>query len=621
MQFLISSLIMLILSFLQNEGTGCIVGNAWIGGEIISDVIASIPGTDISALADSTGTYVLSDLVPGIYSILVHHTPGGRMIFVAEQDSIEVVADDTTYADVFYRILSSYPNANRPFYYRTIRLRIINPEERSLDGLLVHTNLSRIPVDRIEPDLFSIGVEGYLSCIYWSLPWMGEQEIAIRDCPATRRYPVNLVAETSIATPWAETLPLFSNVIMDGYPLALADSIYDEWFSENYQLSHTTIDPTNSAYSSRDSDYLESSVVLNNDNSWELLSVFQDEIVTFNSDSSISRMQIVPDGAACSISPSGNYVLICSTTQRKLSWFLINTYSKEIIQIDPFPELLPEEELNYFGEATMVITPRRDLRVSDDGSILGVYDKEIRTYYPNGEQNLFINFLDLGNMERGWINVDYSDNYENWVLLYAYDSKILLVGNNNSFETIDTDGIDIDRYTSVAISPSGRLLALTGRAGGFSLYNTETGLLTVLEACDKINSLIFSQDDGKLAYIVYDQTGNTTCKIYDIANEVSLQNSFPAFTLRYVAGPVCLSNEGWLLMSLAGRSERGNGYTGSRSALMNPDGEVVWLGHHVTHSSRSVSAISKINTLFPDEFSCILSDGYLIHFLEFTEVE
>jgi|GEM_PF-5478630 len=618
---LISWLVILSVSLFQNEGTGCIAGTAWRRSETVSDVTVLILGTDISVDTDSTGTYVLSGLDSGIYSIQAVHSLHGPMMYYEERDSIEVVAGDTTYADLFDRARHYYPDEYRPYYYRTISLRIANPEERSLDGFVAHTSTSRIPVDRVEPDLFTIGVSGIFSTFYWSLPWMGEQQITIRDCPATRRYPVNLVAKPNITTQWAEILPLFSSVDTDGYPLALADLVYDEWCSENYRLIHTAIDPAGDGYSSSGSVYIKSSVALNNDNSWKMVSVFQDEIVTLNSDSSISRMQVIPDGSGCSISPSGKYVLFYSSNRNSTSWFLCNTQSEEIIQIDLFPELLPDDEVNYYGEATMVITPKRDMRVSNDGSILGVYDREIRTYYPSGQQNLFVNFQDLGNMERGWVHVGYSDNCENWVLLYAYSDKILLTGNNSTFETIDTEGIDAGRYTGVGISPSGRLLALTGRAGGFSLYNTETGLLTVLEDCDKTSISVFSPDDSKLAYVVYDQTGNTTCKVYNIANEVSLQNSFPVYSLRYVAEPVCLSNEGWLLMSLAGRAERGNRSTVSRYALMNPGGEIVWLGHHVTYSSRRVAGIYKINTLLPGEFSCVLSDGCLIHFLDFTEVE
>ena len=618
---LIFVLVILSVSLFQNEGTGCIAGTAWRVSEIVSDVTVSIPGTDISVDTDSTGTYVLSGLDSGIYSIQAVHRVYGPGMYYEERDGIEVVAGDTTYADVFCRIIYHYPSDNRPYYYRTISLRIANPDERSLNGLVVYTNSSRIPVDRVEPDLFIVSVCGILSTFYWSLPWMGEQQITIRDCPATRRYPVNLVAKSSIAPPWAEVLPLFSSVDTDGYPLALADSVYDEWCSENYRLSHTTIDPAGDGYSSSGSVYIASSVALNNDNSWKMVSVFQDEIVTLNSDSSTSRMQVIPDGAGCSISPSGKYVLLCSSSFSGKLRFLCNTQSGEFIQIDLFPELLPDDEVYYFGEATIDYTPKRDLQVSDDGSVLGVYDREIRTYYPSGQQNLFVNFRDLGNLESEWIHIDYSDNHENWVLLYAYSDKILLTGNNSTFETIDTEGIDVDRYTDVAISPSGSLLALTGRAGGFFLYNTETGLITVLEDCDKTSYSVFSQDGSKLACIVYDQTGNTTCKVYNIANEVSLQNSFPAYSLRYTGRPVCLSNEGWLLMLLAGRSERRRGSTGSRYVLMNPDGEIVWLGHHVAHSLRSVTGIHKINTLLPGEFSCVLSDGCLIHFLEFTEVE
>ncbi len=608
---------MLILNVSQNEGRGCIIGNAWFNDAIMPNIGASIIDTDISVVADSNGTYVFDNLEPGFYSIKVYDVRS-EMLFCKERDNIEVVPGDTTYADIFSRILRDNPNDNIPYVYRSILLQIDNPEGHSLDGFLAYNGYNRIPTERIDSNLYSIGIVGQFSGFKWSLPWMGEQQVTIRDCPATRRYPVNILAKTSTSTPWAEALPLYSNTNMDEYPLALADSIYDEWCIDNYDLSHTTIDPRREGCST-DSKYIKSSVVLNNDNSWELISVFQDEIVLINSDSSVRRMKIDPEVAGCSISPSGKHVIVCNIVRGIRTWFLVNTESREITQIDPFPELTLEEEGGYFGEATIAITPRRDLRICDDGSILGVYDREIRTYAPNGEQNQFINFRDFGNFERGWIKIDYSDNNENWILLYAYDEKILIQGNNDSVEVIDTEDMDLDGYTGVIISSSGRFLAFTGRAGGLTLYDTENGKSIILERLNTVSSLLFSLDDSKFAYLVDDSQGNMTCKIYSIANEISLHNSFPSYSLRYVAAPKHLTNEGWLMMTLGGR--RVNGNTGSRSAIVNSEGKMVWLGHHETSLARGASRINTMNTSSSDNFSGIISDGYLVHFLEFTEVD
>lgn len=541
---------------------------------------------------DSLGRFFFGELEPGYYSV----TNLNSSVFFGNytRDSVQVIAGDTTYLDMrIMDVSSEYPP---PFSWEMqdrgewieLLFEVSVPEDRCTDGLIVYSDGSRCPVDPLENGLYSILVPPDFKIFIWSLPWLGTQRTRIRDCRQVREYPVCLEADTSHQFLWQEVATFYSPALDDRFILSQADQTMNEWTSPEWNVRHEIVDPrlwgdqhlVRSGVMGSTIRFLDDEV-----ESWELTLVYCNKYVVICEETPGIAVSLHPTMRTVDISPSGIFALLRPLVREFPDhdyWLLLNTRTGERSTFDPFPEMFPAEEQGYFRPTSgMVFRPQRDFFLSDDGTVVGRFDEELRTYDKFGHQNMLLYDRDIAFFQSSSSPFIFNTSPDNdgWSLLLSTENGTrLITGDVADFSEWTIDSESLGPCCRLALSNSCRSVAISGRYGDLMMYNTISESLDSLRTDGSVNDMILSGDGRLIGYTsgVYGCFLDFWCYVRDASSiDSDPYLSFPGFSLHWHYPVIqCLADTGWLLLTI---SARDSSRRYSRFALISNTGELVWL--------------------------------------------
>ncbi len=619
MMYLQLVLILLISDEFVSDSTGCIMGRYWRDGEQRIEYTSRLASEGLTVESDSNGIFVFPHLVPGIYRVS------------DSQNRVEVVAGDTTYADI-----ASHEGFNNQVLRNELQFRINTEEEISLNGFVIYGGTDRyrrLPYSIASDGIISVRVPVVIRNFIWSLPKFPEQRFALRDCPAVRQGVNELYLSSDIQPPWQEELQLLQSLDVAGYPLALSDSEMYEFTADGGSIYHFVRSPVNCMNLPHRHG---TSISVNANLEKRMVSLCLSIINLVNTNYEIDSYRLERFESMWT-SPSGEHALLVFREFEEwhhyhYSWLYMNTITGESRQIDLFPELEPGEEtgiLRYSSDGYVGVSAW--IYIADDGSIIAKYRDNgstfagsrdnLRTYSPEGEQMQNIDLLNFN-----CTKLVFSEDCTTWAYMYNEEDKtIVLIGDSDSFSRLNTGSLN--RGLGLDISPHANYLVLYGRANGLWLYDLRTEETNQIFSSGRVlrNSVVFSPDESKIACKVignyqipngeFSVDGISSCTVFDLTTSAyDTVVSFPDYSLVYTGVPIALADDGCcVMMSLC---ERGNHYINRiRVALVDDNAELVWLSHYIDTNTSAGSRFGNWGKIFAGGKICIYGDGDQIHYL------
>ncbi len=624
-----------------SESTGCIEGIIRYRNYVCVEVEIYLENTDFHTLTDSTGYFFLANVYPGVYNLF---SPAMQWSDLSSDGrSVTVVAGDTTIANVICTSMMvgaenySYP-LERDVWWETVELhfKLDVPSHRSCDGFYIFADASICPVERINEDEYVVEVPPHYGEFSWSLPWLGERELNLRDSRTTRESTIILDASEGLAPAWASNSMLLSPLDEQRFPLAKADVTIDEWSSPEWNVEHAIIDPRLwGDHQLRRSGLKAHLMTFRNDEteSWLITMFFHDGYIILEENGSETTEQLDFDIMAARISANCEYALLNtgqSDDSMQSPYIVMNMETGETRGFDPFPGMNYEEEGDYFGPAsgsTIIVRPVRDFRMSDTGCILGHFDAEIRTYDNTGEQIQEIYVKDYVGSDYPRMQFLTTKDGMHWgALLNSLNHEsVLLLGGVFDFAIYDElDPSALDRSTRMQLSDSSSFLSLTNRYGSFNVLDLRNGNLSAFPFSGScISPLLFSPDGKKIASAIFEDglsVGEYCCFIGNTDNMADEGVAFQGFSLHWsTAVPVALNNNGWVMVRFEERNAF-NYNSRHRYAILDQAGKLVWLSHYIICKPNAASEpflMFEVSSQHLNRFA--YCDGELVHILTFIQ--
>lgn len=631
---LLCMLVTICTSSMGTNATGCIEGIIRSRYHRYADTEILLEDTSYSTFTDSSGYFILTDLGPGTYSL---YSPVMRMNGFEEKDVI-VIAGDTTFANIICTMegLDSYSySLERDEWWEPIELhfKILLPPDMGCDGFRIFAEGSTCPVVRIDDDEYTIEVPPDFGKFTWSLPWLGERSLTLRDCRGTREGPIVLEAEPASNPPWFGECSLLAPLDPVRFPLVQTDLTIDEWESSEWEVDHDIVDPRLwGRQNLKRSGLIAFRMIFGTGESepWLLTMIYHDRYIILPENGSGICKTLDFTVTSARLSPSGKYALLrIADTDDLLTtpYLIMNTRTGVYRSFDPFPEMSFDEEQNYFRPASAtIIRPVRSFYISDDGCVIGRFDEELRTYDETGEQVLVLYIMDYVGSYYPSMSFDVEADGEHWaILLKSLKSEpILFLGGIFGYSECDLDTIPLEMHSGIELSGSGSVIALRERNGSFKVLNLDTGELTSFPFSGHcIGSPVFSRDGNLIACAIGDHgipEGDYCCFIGHTDNLAEDVISFPGFTLHWRSPyPAVITDDGWLLLKLEERIGYNNRY---RYAILDPGGNLVWMSHCLIKKHSYICyPFPGFETSSPTLNRFAYCDGELIHILTFKRVE
>ncbi len=616
--------------------TGCIEGIIRSRYHRYADIEILLEKTSYSTFTDSSGYFILTDVDPGtyiLYSPVLGMTTTGN-----NKKNVIVVAGDTAFANIIYTMegLDSYSySLELDEWWEPIELhfKLLAPPDRSCAGFRIFAEGSPCPIVIIDDDEYTVEVPPDFGEFTWSLPWLGERSLTLRDCRSTREGPVVLEAEPGSDPPWFGECSLLTPLDNLRFPLAQADYTIDEWESSEWEVEHNIVDPRLwGRQNLKRSGLIAFRMIFGTDDSepWLLTMIYHEGYVILPEYGSGIYRTLDFTVTSARLSPSGKYALLKIADSNNFlttPYLIMNTRTGIYRSFDPFPEMSFEEEQRYFRPASATIVhPVRTFFISDDGCVIGRFDEELRTYDETGEQIFVLYIKDYVGSYYPSMSFDVAADGEHWaILLKSLKSEpILLLGGIHEYSVCDLDTVPMEMHSRIELSGSGSVIALIDRNGSFRILNLDTGELAPFPFSGYcVNSPIFSNDGDLISCAIGDNgipEGDYCCFIGHTDNLAEDIISFPGFTLHWRSPyPAAITNEGWLLLKLEERIGYNNRY---RYAILDPSGNLVWMSHCLIRKHGYISyPFPGFVVSSPTLNRFAYCDGELIHILTFKRAE
>lgn len=633
-------IVMIICSPLRGyESAGCIEGIIRYRNYVCNEVEIYLEDTDFHTLTDSSGYFFLENINPGVYNLF---SPAMQWSDLSSDGrSVSVVAGDTTIANVICTSMMvgaenySY-SLERDIWWEPVELhfKLDVPPQRSCDGFYIFADYSICPVERVDEDEYVVEVPPHYGEFTWSLPWLGERELYLRDCRTTRESTIILETVEGLTPAWTTNSMLLNPLEEQIFPLAKADVTIDEWSSPELNVEHTIIDPRLwGDQQLRMSGLKTHLMTFRNDEteSWLLTMFFHDGYVVLEENGSATFEPLEFTVRSARISLNGKYALL-NIAQRDDSqqspYIVINMETGEIRGFDPFPGMNYEEEGDYFGPAsgsTVIVRPVRDFRMSNTGCILGHFDAEIRTYDDTGELIQEIYVKDYVGSDYPQVHFVATKDGLHWSALMnsLNHEPVLLLGGVFDFAIYDElDPSALDRSTRMQLSDNNSYLSLSNRYGSFRILDLRTGVLSPFPFSGScIVHPLFSPDGKKITSALFEDglpVGEYCCFIGNTDKMAEEGVSFPGFSLHwFTALPVAINNNGWILVRFEERTAYNPRY---RYTIFDQVGELVWMSHYIIGKPNATSEpfpMFEVSSQHLNRFA--YCDRELVHILTFTQ--
>ncbi|MGM0626704.1 MAG: carboxypeptidase-like regulatory domain-containing protein [Candidatus Fermentibacterota bacterium] len=600
-------------------------GTGWIRGRFFTrygpcrEAEVGLYGTGHSTVTDSLGRFLLGDVPAGTCSL---YSQTYRFL-----RRVDVVAGDTTIANMAY----DYPTEETVEWWDPIRVefRLDVPPGLGCDGLMLFADGSLRPADRTGPCSYSVRMPPDFCEISWSLPWLGERTRRLRDCKAVREGPVVLRADTALAPAWLDSSPFLAPLDEEEYPLAIADREPDEWVSPEWAVETIVLDAREWTQwlPFRALRFLFED---GGEERWRAVAVHPDGYVVAGEEGTVRREDLDVGVPAAWLSPRGERALlrVRPVLEEGAAYAILDTGSGRMRPFDPFPELTVSEEGLYEGPGgnTVITRPARRFRVYDSGRVLGRYDHELRGYDASGRQTLQFVPNERSAPYEATVRCDMADGVERWALLLtSRDMGPLLFGGDteHAYSYPSVRGGIVSTSRPVLSRDATRIACLNGRHAlvTASMDEWDTGIFPY--AGSMCEDPVFSPDGALLAGVVEESHGPTMepcCFVCSTAAPQRIVTSFPAFTVHWSgARPLELTDDGLLMVRMG---KRGNGISGRRYAILDADGEPVWMSHYTAgHPGRAARPVPRFAVSSPSGSRFAYSDGRFIRVLTLERKE
>lgn len=633
----ISVLILLFcVSFLYDS---CVISTGSIEGYLVSAAFGPISGSEIklldtefSTLTDSTGYFCFTGVPPGEYDLHAaamnwHYSPYGL------SRKVIAIAGDTSIANVLLsERRSEYfrPPIERDIFWEPLNLHfnISVPEGRSSDGFWItsHSSISSMcRVIRVDEDAFSVEVSPDCGEFTWSLPWMGERRVYVRDSRTTRNSLIELDALPVVEPQWiAESFPM-SPLDEERFPLAVLDYTADEWVSEDFIVEHDVIDPRRYgdekllSYGLVTQDFYFPSQV---NEPWVLAMVFRTRIAVIKENGSEveTELPILVNRALLSSNCRYSLLNVSEAESPNTGEYMLLDVNegrlREFPQIPEDTEMISGISFSSYGMNVGYSISWSLFEVSDTGKVICLNDDVIRIFDASGNLLQVISADSITASDNSKACVAVSPNGAHWAAIMSYMSQnpvLLIDGEEVSSFDLTGDSLLAVAALQLQWSNGGSYIALVNRAGYFGITDKDIPNTTIFPfegACEM--PLCFSRNDSLFACVtgVDIRSGDNSILITSTDIPFEDNRSFPGFsTFWYKPRTVALNNEGWIMLCVSSRANDSI----QRYAIFDHTGDLIWSSPYntVTDPLNGFAAAS------PDGYQFSYNDGELTHLLTF----
>lgn len=610
-----------------------------IEGFLVSADLGPISGSEIKlldtgfvTLTDSTGHFYFTDIPPGQYDLHAeamnwHYSPYGL------SRKVIVIAGDTTIANVLLseRRYEYYRSPiERDIFWEPLNLHfnISVPEGRSSDGFWITSNSSISSIcraTRLDENVFSVEVSPDYGEFTWSLPWMGERRVYVRDSRTTRNSLIELDALPVVEPQWiAGSFPM-SPLDEERFPLAVLDHTADEWISEDFIVEHDVIDPRRYG----DEKLLNYGLVTQGfyfpsqvNEPWVLAMVFRTRIAVIKENGSevetelpilvkrallSSNCQFSLLNASEAESPNTGEYMLLDVNEGKL---------REFPQVPEDAEMLSGVSFSSHGMNVGYSISWSLFEVSDTGKVICLTDDVIRTFDASGNLLQVFSADSITASDNSKACVAVSPNGSHWAAMISYlgqDPVLLIDGEQVSSFDLTGDSILADATLQLQWSNGGTYIALANRTGYFGIANKDIPNTTRFPfegACEL--PLCFSRNDSLFACVtgVDIRGGDNSILITGTDIPFEENRSFPGYsTFWYKPRTVALNNEGWTMLCVSSRANDSI----HRYAIFDHTGDLIWSSPYNTVTD----PLTEFAAASPDGYQFSYNDGELTHLLTF----